>query len=756
MDDFADSNAISRRKLLGGAGALVVSFAIAPAMAQTPAPAATAPAAPAAPAADAGPTLPGALQQDPMLDSWIGITADGKVTVFTGKAELGQGVKTAIIQCAAEELELDPKSITLVTADTFRTPNEGYTAGSMSMQNSGTAVRNAAAQVRELLIGQAAKQLNVDPATLHAENGQIVGGNGQKLGYGAVVGNNILHVNAQPTSKLTPTKDFKVMGKPMPRVDIPGKVTGGQAYVQDMRLAGMLHARVVRPPSYKAVLADADTAGVGKLPGVVKVVRDGNYLAVIAQKEWQAIKAMRTLARSAKWTETPVFPEMAKLSDALKALPSEDGTVADSKTTATGVVKTYEAVFTRPYQMHGSIGPSCAVGQLKDGVTTVWTHTQGVYPDRDAIAQLLGVEKPKVHCIHTEGSGCYGHNGADDLAGDAALLAQQVPGKPVRVQHMREQEHSWEPYGPAMVTHFKGGIDANGKIAEWNYELWSNSHGERPGSAGQLISARYLSKPFPADVQKLKITPLGSGDRNADPGYTLPQKKVIWHFMKDDILRQSSMRALGAYCNVFSMESSMDELARLAGADQVEFRLKHLDDQRGRDVITLAAKNFGWTDWKPSPDRGRGFAYARYKNHACYLAIAVEVEVDKTTGRVRLVRANAGIDSGEIINPDGIKNQTEGGIIQSMSWTLFEGVTFDQTRITSVDWQSYPIARFADIPDSIDVAIVERPGAPFLGTGEGAQGPTSAAIGNAIRDCIGKRLTDLPLTRDKVMAALLA
>jgi CO/xanthine dehydrogenase Mo-binding subunit len=307
-----------------------------------------------------------------------------------------------------------------------------------------------------------------------------------------------------------------------------------------------------------------------------------------------------------------------------------------------------------------------------------------------------------------------------------------------------------------MVTHIKAGIDANGKIAAWDYELWSNSHGTRPGSAGALVSARYLAKPFPQDPQELRISSNGSGDRNADPGYTLPQKKVIWHFMKDMPLRVSSLRALGAYANVFSLESTMEELALLAETDPVEFRLKHLDDPRGRDVIAKAAEAFDWTGWQPKDGYGRGFAYARYKNHAAYLAVAVEVEVDRTTGKVRMVRANAAIDSGEIVNPDGIANQTQGGIIQAMSWTLFEGVTFDRTRITSIDWQTYPIARFGSIPDSIEVDIIPRPGEAFLGTGEAAQGPTPAAIANAIRDATGKRLYDLPFTPDKVRAALLA
>jgi CO/xanthine dehydrogenase Mo-binding subunit len=466
---------------------------------------------------------------------------------------------------------------------------------------------------------------------------------------------------------------------------------------------------------------------------------------------------MRTLARSAKWTEQASLPDITKLPEELKAMRVDDGIVADSKTEPVGVTKTFEAWFTRPYQMHGSIGPSCAVGMLgSDGVTTIYTHTQGVYPDRDAIAQMLGVDKPMVHCIHTEGSGCYGHNGADDAAGDAALLARAVPGRPVRVQFMREQEHAWEPYGPGMVTHLKAGLDASGKIAAWDYELWSNNHGTRPGTAGALIPARYLATPFPEDVQKLSISPNGNGDRNADPGYALPQKHVVWHFIPDMPVRVSALRALGAYANVFSIESSMDELALMAGIDPLEFRLNHLEDSRGRDVITQAAKTFKWTEWQPKPGHGRGFAYARYKNHAAYFAIAVEVEVNKDTGAVRLVRASAAIDSGEIVNPDGIRNQTEGGIVQATSWTLYEQVTFDRTRITSVDWQTYPILRFGAVPEEITVDIVPRPGEAFLGTGEAAQGPTPAAIGNAIRDATGKRLYDLPLTAAKVKQAILA
>jgi CO/xanthine dehydrogenase Mo-binding subunit len=737
MNEQFALDSVSRRGFLVGAGALVVSFSLLrPATAQE-----------AAAAEPEPPELPGSLSDAPLLDSWIRIEADGHVTVFTGKAELGQGIRTALLQVAAEELEVDPATIELITADTARTPDEGFTAGSQSMQNSGTAIRNAAAQVREILIARAAQQTGVAAAELHAENGAIVGGPAP-LAYGALVADNFLHVNAIPQSKLKDAANFKVMGKPLPRVDIPGKVSGGVAYVQDLRFPGMLHGRIIRPPSNGARLTAVDTAVAESMSGVLQVVRDGNFLGVVAEQEFIAIKAMRALAAAAQWEEQENLPDPAALFDALRAMPAEDGVVADTQTPPVGVAQSYEATFTRPYQIHGSIGPSCAVGQLQDGVMTVWSHTQGVYPDRDAIAEMLGMPTEQIRCIHVEGSGCYGHNGADDAAADAALLARAVPGSPVRVQWMREQEHAWEPFGPGMVTHIQAGIDAAGRIASWNYELWSNNHGSRPGPAGALLPARHLASPFAPEVPELNISPNGNGDRNADPAYTMPSKRVIWHFLKDMPLRVSALRALGAYANVFSIESTIDELAILAGADPVEFRLAHLEDQRARDVVQAAADRFGWAEAALPEGHGKGFAYARYKNSAAYMALAVEVEVQSDTGRSRLVRAAAAVDSGEVVNPDGIRNQIEGGIVQAMSWTLYEAVTFDRTRITSTDWASYPILRFKHVPDSIDVEIMDRPGAPFLGTGEAAQGPTPAAIGNAIRNATGVRLTDLPFTPD--------
>ncbi|PDT82970.1 molybdopterin cofactor-binding domain-containing protein [Sinorhizobium sp. BJ1] len=732
---------ITRRSVVVGTGALVVSFSLGRAFAQEP---------PATPPV----SLPGSLDDDRFLDSWIRIDAANSVTVFTGKAELGQGIRTALLQVAAEELEVDPAEIQLVTADTGRTPNEGFTAGSQSMQNSGTAIRNAAAQVRALLLAEAAKRFGVAATELKAENKSVLARDGRSVSYGELVSGQILHVEAQPQSTFKQPGTFRVIGKSLPRVDIPAKVTGQPAYVHDLRLDGMLHARVVRPPSPAAELTEFDGGGVEAMPGVVSVVRDGSFLAVVAEKEFQAVNAMRTLAAAAKWQEQETLPDQVDLPAELQKLEREVGTVAEAGMLSSGG-KVFEATYTRPYQIHGSIGPSCAVALMKeDGTLDVWSHTQGVFPDRAAIAEMLAMPEDKVHVVHMEGSGCYGHNGADDAAADAALIATRLPGKPVRVQWMREQEHSWEPYGPAMLVKVSATLDAQGKIASWAYDLWSNTHSTRPGGAGALLAGRHKAQAFQPKPARLSISASGNGDRNANPLYVTPNKRVLWHFLPDMPLRVSALRALGAYANVFAIESTIDELALMAEADPVEFRLRHMEDPRARAVIELAAERFGWNDAQMPRNHGRGFGFARYKNLAAYLAVAMEVEVAPETGRVRVMRAVSAIDSGEVVNPEGIRNQTEGGILQSISWTLYEAVTFDRTRITSTDWSSYPILRFASVPDSIEVHIVERPGEPFLGTGEAAQGPAAAAVANAIRNATGKRFYDLPFTRDRIRDAV--
>jgi nicotinate dehydrogenase subunit B len=741
---------ISRRAALAGAGALVFGFSsVGRTLAQE-----------GGAATPHAPPLPGSLKRTPFLDSWIRVGADGNVTVLTGKAELGQGIKTALMQIAAEQLDVEFERLTLVTADTALTANEDYTAGSHSMQDSGTAILNAAAQVRQLLVAEAATRAGLPADQMRTDKGVVIAPDGKRFAYGELVGAQMLHVQASPQSPLKNPAQFKVMQRSIPRVDIPAKVTGGEAYVQDMRLDGMVHARIVRPPSYGAQLLGIDSARVETMPGVRKVVRDGSFLGVIAESEFQAIEAMRALAASARWQETAELPRSTDLPAFLMRLPSRDITVADAHNPTSVAVKSISATYSRPYLSHGSIGPSCAVALFQDDALTVWTHTQGVFPDREAIAEMLGMPKEKVRCIHREGSGCYGHNGADDAAADAALLARALPGRPVRLQWMREQEHTWEPYGPAMVAKLSASLDGNGNIVDWDYGVWSNTHTTRPGPAGSFLAARYLASAFPEPEPKPIPMPEGGGDRNSIPLYKFPSVRVINHFLPDMPIRVSALRALGAYMNIFAIESFMDELAAGAGADPVQFRLKHLDDPRARDVVSLAAQRFGWADTpaaaSPRRDsgRGRGFAFARYKNLGAYCAIACEVEVKPDTGQPRLVRAVAAVDSGQVVNPDGIANQIEGAILQSMSWTLYENVTFDDRHITSVDWASYPILRFSAVPDSVEVHLIDRPGLPFLGSGEAGQGPASAAVANAIADATGHRLRDLPLSRERIKAAI--
>jgi nicotinate dehydrogenase subunit B len=742
------SHRISRRAVLRGTGALLVSFSLSPLWSQEGGgPQSSHPAA--------GPRLPGSLSRNPLLDAWIRVGADGRITALTGKVELGQGIKTALLQVVAEELEVPFNQVTLITADTNRTVDEGYTAGSHSVQDSGTALRNAAAQAREILIGEAARRLKISSEQLRAEAGGVVGPNAARITYAELVTANLLHVDAQPVSVLKDPGLFKVMDRSVQRVDIPAKVTGGAAYVQDMRLPGMLHARIVRPPSYGAKLLDVDLDSIAKMTGVVKVLRDGNFLAVVAYREFQAIQAMSALSRAARWQESAVLPDQAHLQKSLLEWPAQDQVIFDKHEPTGPASHTLEATYTRPYLSHGSVGPSCAVAHFTEGLTTIWTHTQGVYPDRQAIAEMLRVPQEKVRCIHVEGSGCYGHNGADDAAADAALIANSLPDRPIRLQWMREQEHGWEPFGPAMVAKARGSLDSAGHIVDWDYGVWSNTHSTRPGPAGSLLAAQYMERAFPAPEPASIPQPEGGGDRNAIPLYVLPSARVTHHFIREMPIRVSALRSLGAHMNVFAVESFMDELALAAGSDPVAFRLAHLDDSRARDVITATADEFHWSERAaPAGGYGYGFAFARYKNLAAYCAVAMQVRVDHETGRTRVLRVAAAVDTGQVINPDGVRNQIEGAIIQSLSWSLFESVSFDAKRITSVDWATYPILRFGSVPESLTVRIIDRPGTPFLGCGEAGHGPAAAALANAVANATGKRIRDLPLSAARVKTVI--
>lgn len=736
---------VSRRDVLAGAGALIVAFRLTKADAQTET-------GTGGGASKHG--LPGSLDDTPEIDAWIRIDASGAVTILTGKAELGQGLKTALLQVAAEELKVPLNRLSLVTADTARTPNEGYTAASHSMQDSGTAIRHAAAQAREILLREAARRLGVAASVLELRNGEVFGPSGVQLGYGDVVRDQLLSVQTRPTSQLTSPADFTVMGRPVPRIDIPAKVTGGAAYVQDLRLEGMLHGRVIRPPSYGATLRDVEPARVEGMSGIVKVVQNGDFLGVIAEQEWTAVQAMRTLASTTTWIERQALPDSTKLAETLMSLPSHDTTIYDTGTAAESG-SAVEGTFSRPYLTHGSIGPSCAVALFQDGELTVWTHTQGVFFLRDAIAEMLWMPIEKVRCIHAEGAGCYGHNGADDAAADAAMLALALPGRPIRVQLMREQEHAWDSFGPGMVVKLRAAVRADGTIATWHHEVWSQSHMMRPGPAGTLTAARlklYASPPAPP-IELAQ--PEGGGDRNAIPLYAIPNCKVISHFLPDMPLRGSSMRSLGAYLNVLSIESVMHDLASRSGQDSVDFRLRYTQDPRAREVIETAASRFGWAARvKRMEGTGFGFGFARYKNLEAWCAVAVEIEVQRQSGVVRVRRVVAAVDTGQAVNPDGIRNQIEGGILQSMSWTLFEQVTFDRTRVTSVDWSAYPIMRFDSVPDKLEVHVIDRPGDGFYGVAEAAQAPAGAAIANALKDATGVRLHDLPFTSARIRKAI--
>ncbi len=730
-------------------GALVLGFSMLPATALAEFNAMGLP-----PLADA--RLPGSLKNTPLLDAWIRVAPDGKVTVCSGKVELGTGVRTALIQVALEQLELEPGAIRFIAGDTALTPNEGFTAGSHSIADSGTALLHASAQVAALLRAGAAAQWRLDAARVVLRAGRARAPDGRSMHYGEAIRGIDLHRMAQRTSPLRDPASYRLIGKALPRVDIPAKLAGGAAYVQDMRLPGMLHARVVRPPRPGARLAttglDAALAAVRVLPGVRQVVRDGDYLAVLADGEWQAVTAMNALHAAVRWEGGATLPEPGAIHATLQRLPAQDIEILRRGRVPAAPPDGRRAVgarYTKQYVLHGSIGPSCAVGQLVDGVLTVWTHTQGVFPLRAALAELTGMPLEKVRCIHTEGSGCYGQNGADDVAADAALLARAAPGRPVRVQLMREQENMWEPYAPAMVTQVRAGLDDTGRIDWWDYELWSGSHNERPGNAGKLVPAWLLARPIAPSPSLPMPQPEGGGDRNALPLYEIPNARVVNHFLPVTPLRTSAMRSLGAHINIVTIEGTVEQLARLAGMDAVQFRLAHLRGQpRARAVIERAAAMFGWRTGmptKPAARRGIGFGFGQYKNLMAWVAIALELEIDPDRNTVRILRVACAADCGQVVNPDGARNQLEGAIIQSASWTLHEQLRYGAQGIASIDWSSYPILRFSGVPERIEVDLLDQPGQPFLGVAEAAQGPMAAAVASALAAASGERRHDLPL-----------
>ena len=712
--------------------------------------------------------IPPSLQRNPDLDTWLAIQSDGTVTVFTGKAELGQGIKTALARIAAEELDVAPARVRVRTADTASGPNELYTVGSNSLEESGTALRLAAAEARRALLELAAEELGVHVSTLRVEDGAISApGHAASTSYFALFGGKRFERKVTTGAPAKSPASYRVLGRPGARIGMSELVTGTAVFVQDLRLPGMAHARVVRGPTARARLVSAELDEVRRMPGVATVVRDGSFLAVAAETAGRAIAAAERLRRGARWEAPAALPPQAELFPRMRAAPAksfpvEAGVAVEAplppKPTPDGVVRSVRASYTRPYQMHASIGPSAAVAQLEDGALTVWTHTQGVAVLRPAIAQALRMPAERVRLIHVEGPGCYGHNGADDVAFDAALVAQALPGRPVHVQWTREDEHRFEPYGPAMVMDLEAGLDAKGNVAEWCHETRSFAHALRAIPFGERVSGLLAAWQRDPALEPPTPRPMlvhhGGVHRNADPLYAFPQRRIVKHFLPDSPLRTSALRGLGAYANVFALESFMDELAHAAGADPVEFRLRHLDDERAREVIRAAAQRFGWSAAaRPAGNgRGRGFSFARYKNQKSWAAVAVELAVDDARAKIRLERGVIAADAGQVVDPDGLVNQLEGGFVQSASWTLHEEVRFDRERVTSTDWESYPILRFSEVPE-LETVLLDRPGEPWLGAGEATQGPTAAAIANAVFDATGLRLRDLPFTPERLRQA---
>jgi CO/xanthine dehydrogenase Mo-binding subunit len=712
--------------------------------------------------------LPPSLARHPQLDLWVRIDPADTITLFTGKVEIGQGLRTAIARIGAEELDVSLDRIRVSTADTRHGLNEFFTAGSQSMEDSGAAMQQAAAEARAHLLARAAERLGVSVDRLEVRDGTVsVRGGSERLTYWQLLGGRRFDATATGEPAPKESRAYRIVGRPARRIDLIGLVTGTTRYVQDLVRLDLLHARVLLPPSPRAELAALDDWPVRGMPGVVAIVRDGSFVGVVAEREDQAVRALDALRERAQWGEAETLPPEEALADWLVAQPARSFRVVDGvaqEGSAPPLAPDPRAAFalaatyTRPYQMHASIGPSAALAEWRNGALTVWSHTQGVYPIRAALAQALGLEAERVSVVHVEGPGCYGHNGADDAAFDAALIARAVPERPVLLQWTREDEHAWEPYGPAAVVKVAASVDASGRLLDWSHDTWSNTHllralpyGDRTafvGAARRETPMRF-ARPQPATFYHAGI------HRNADPLYAVPRRRIAKHFVENTPLRTSALRSLGAYANVFAIESFMDELAAAAHADPLAFRLRHLDDARARAVLTAAAERAGFADRRRGDDRGCGIAFARYKNQKAYAAIAVIARVDRASGAIALERAVIAADAGQIVDPSGLANQLEGGLIQSASWTLLERVRFDRVRVTSRDWDSYPILRFPEVPE-IETILLDRPGEPYLGSGEATQGPTPAAIANAVFDAIGVRLRDVPFTPERVRAAIAA
>jgi nicotinate dehydrogenase subunit B len=698
--------------------------------------------------------LPADLAANPVLARWLDFSRDGEVTIQIGKVEYGQGIWTALAQVAAEELLVALARVRVAPVSTGTSPDEGVTAGSLSVQDSGSALRQACAQARDLLLDAAATRLEIPHTALAVSDGQVRTADGLTgLSYWTLAQPGMLDRPAGVPVPSRPPGEWSVAGRSAPRLDIPGKVTGHPRFLHDLVLPGMAYGRVVRPPARAAGLAGLADLDLGS---EAVLVRDGSFLGVVAPTDRAALRAAGRVARAARWQTTPSLPDPRDLRGFMLAAPSEPQTVADQPLdgdAAGTATRTLTAEYTRPFLAHASVAPSCAIARWDGDSVTVWCHSQGIFLLRAAIAAGLGLAAGQVTVHYVEGAGVYGQNGADDVAMDAVLLARAVPGRAVRVLWTREDEMCWAPLGSAMLARLSAGLDAGGRIVTWRQDVWSNGFMGRPTMGGdpRLLALTHLAggRPMPAAPDLQPANWMGAS-RNSVPGYDIPGMHVTRHRLLDMPIRTSSLRSLGAHLNVFAIESFMDELAAAAGADPVGFRLAHLTDPRARQVLTQAADMAGWDTRGRRDGIGYGAGVARYSGVAGYCAAVAEVEADTD---IRLRRMWLAVDVGRVINPDGVINQVEGGAVQSASWTLREQVLFDRDKITSAGWDSYPILRFTQTPD-VMVRIMDAPGEAEVGAGEVAQGPAAGAIGNAVADAVGVRVRDLPLTRERVARAI--
>tara|TARA_B100000315_G_scaffold260815_1_gene325744 strand:- start:1305 stop:3473 length:2169 start_codon:yes stop_codon:yes gene_type:complete len=705
----------------------------------------------------------------PDLDQWIEMGADERIILHTGKVDIGQRISTALALIAAEELDVDYARVDVKRTETDIDPNEGFTAGSMSMQHSGKAIRMASATARRFLLARAAEKLGVEAATLAVEDGLIQSREtNETITYWELMSDGRFDIPVDEDVTVKAPEDHTKVGTSVLTKGMTEIVTGKMHYIHDMVLPDMLNARLVRPPHYLAELKSIDEAVIERLAeNNITVVRDGSFIAVVAADEYAAVKAAGQVASAAEWDLKDGLP-IGELYEALTAnkrisLPVAPGgapvdePVPPLEDPPSEAVATVSARFEKPYHMHGSIAPSAGCALFRDNKLTVWTHNQGVYPLRAAMAEALGMAVDDIHIAYVPGSGCYGHNGADDAAFDAALIARAVPGKPVLLKWTRDDEHAWEPYGSAMVCELRGSLDADGKVIDWSHESYGDTFMARPapGRAGspaeKLLSTHYMENPLDWPLAPPTMGPHVGVHRNLEPLYTFPEPRLVKNLVRGLPLRVSALRTLGAFANVTAMESFIDELAEAADKSPAEFRLDHLDNERAKDVITALADHMKADQAGQDDSRGSGIAFAQYKNVAAYCAVGIEVEVNDAA-EVILHRAWIAADAGEVVDPDGLTAQLEGGLIQAASWTLYEQVTYDGGGITSRDWETYPIIRFDNIPE-VKTILMERPGEPFLGAGETVAGPTGGAIVNAIYNAVDLRLRRMPFDPDAIKLA---